>query len=135
MDEFEARAAAAGFKLGREQLRRMAIAAPILCFGIAIWSSGAERAGFVLLGLFLAAIVLPAVTRESPGTHGLAKAFRITFALTLLIGGLAGCAASVWLAIAGSYALLAALLIGPVSLVASYVGFIMLVTPAVPAAD
>lgn len=118
--------------LNSQGLRRLLLIVPPLCLGVGLITGDGM---LVFLGIFLAAIIYPAATWGNPAAHGLANAFRIVVALALLLGGLAGCAATVWLFMAGSYAMLASFLIGPISLCAAYMGYALVANPVSAATD
>ncbi len=126
MDDSEARWRGGSGWLGPRELRGGVGALPVVCFTFATLESGTERWAWGLAGLFLAAIVLPAVTRDWPLVHSLGQGARIVVGSGLLLGGLAGCAGSIYLFSLGSYAMLASSVLGPVSAILAYVGWALL---------
>ena len=122
MDDLETRGQGGSGWLGPRQLQGWVGALPVVCLTIAMLESGTERWAWGLAGLLVAAIVLPAVTRDWPLAHRLSQGARIVIGLGLGLGGLLGCAGSIYLFTLGSYAMLASFVLGPVSVVLAFVG-------------
>ena len=126
MEDFDERWPPEARWLRGQEFRWAVLASPALCVVLAFLETGPARVAWGIGAVCLAAILLPAVTRGRPLAHALAQGFRILVALTLTLGGLAGCAGAIYLFTLGSYAMLASFLLFPVAAVAAYVGQLLL---------
>ncbi len=109
---------------------KIAIALFVMSVLAAITKSGQDRWGWVLFVAISVAAVAPFATRGRPRLQGAAMVFKFLVGAAIGLAGVAGCVVTVVLVKAGSYGLLAAMIVAPVSFGALVLGWSLAFVPS-----
>ncbi|MCP5057065.1 MAG: hypothetical protein GY937_10120 [bacterium] len=104
----------------------------IACLVGGFATTGSERFELLFIAVVIAAVASPIVLRRHPRLQSAAMVFRFLVGIGMALAGLAALVFSVMLFKAGSFGILAGMILFPVGLTGLYLGGVMAFLPAVP---